>query len=349
MKNLTPAQIVFRVSLLTFFIILILEAIIFVFDPFNITWLHVAIIPIVFSVITYFIYYFALEKFIYRKIKLIYKTIHQQKSTKQVAEQKIDMRSDLVSEIESDVLRWADDKSTEIESLKKAEQYRREFLGNVSHELKTPMTSLQGYLETLIDGGIDDISINKTYLQKAVKNAERMISIIDDLESIANLENGELKMINIEFDICDLTKDVFDDLEISAKKMQVKLEIKPGCDHQFIVYADKKQIREVLVNLISNSIKYGKEQGKTSVGFYNMGDNILIEVSDNGIGIAKEHLNRVFERFYRIEKSRSRDFGGTGLGLSIVKHIIEAHGQSISVRSSENEGSTFGFTLTKAK
>jgi two-component system phosphate regulon sensor histidine kinase PhoR len=163
------------------------------------------------------------------------------------------------------------------------------------------------------------------------------------------METGELKLDRKNFDICELTKDVFDDLEISAKHMHMHLEIKPGCDKPFHVYADKKLIREVLINLVSNAIKYGKEYGKTSVGFYVMGDNILTEVSDNGIGIAKHHLPRLFERFYRIEKSRSRDFGGTGLGLSIVKHIIEAHGQSVNVRSSENIGSTFGFTLARAK
>lgn len=348
MKNLTPAQIVFRVTLLTFFLSLILEALTHFLYPLGPVWFRVFILPLGISVASYFVYYYALEKFIYRKIKLIYKTIHEKKSTKYIAEQKINMRSDIVSEIETDVVNWAKDKSSEIESLKKTEQFRREFLGNVSHELKTPMTSLQGYLETLLDGGIDDPSINKKYLQKAVRNAERMISIIDDLESITSLESGEIQMQYNVFDICALTKEVFDDLEISAGQLHIKMEIKQGCDRPFLVQADEKQIREVLVNLISNSIKYGKENGRTSAGFYTMGDNILIEVSDNGIGIAKEHISRVFERFYRIEKSRSRDFGGTGLGLSIVKHILEAHNQSITVRSSENEGSTFGFTLAKA-
>ncbi|MBC8173638.1 MAG: sensor histidine kinase [Chitinophagales bacterium] len=349
MKNLTPSQIVFRTVVIIFIFIFVTEFVAWNINPFHTFWFQVFIIPALICAVAYFVFFTALEKFIYRKIKLIYKNIHDLKSTKQLTDQKVDMGKDIVSEVNEEVLAWAKDSSKEIDQLKKLENYRKEFLGNVSHELKTPITSIQGYLETLIDGGISDPDINRDYLLKAMRNVDRMVSVIDDLESIARLETGELPLHFSVFDINELTKDVFEGLEMQAEQMGIKMQIKDGCDKTFLVYADKKMIREVIVNFISNAIKYGKENGTAHVGFYNMGDNVMIEISDNGIGIAKEHLQRVFERFYRIEKSRSRDFGGTGLGLSIVKHIVEAHGQIISVRSTMGEGSTFGFTLKRAR
>jgi two-component system phosphate regulon sensor histidine kinase PhoR len=263
-------------------------------------------------------------------------------------EKRLDLSTDIIGEVNQEVLNWAEASKKEINQLRSMENFRKEYLGNVSHELKTPITSIQGYLETLIDGGINDPNINFSYLNKAIRNVERMVSIINDLESISHLESGQMKMQLESIDITALAKEVFSDLEILANQRNFRLKIKEGCDQPFLVHADKKLIREVLVNLLSNSIKYGKDAGQTSVGLYNMGDNILIEVSDNGIGIQSDDLSRVFERFYRVEKSRSRDFGGTGLGLSIVKHVIEAHNQTISVRSTYEEGSTFAFTLQKA-
>lgn len=199
--------------------------------------------------------------------------------------------------------------------------------------------SIQGYLETLSDGGIRDESINNLYIEKALKNVERMIMIIDDLVNISMLESGELKLDLKKFDVCELTKEVYESLEIQAKHSNITLAIKEGCDHVYNVKADEKLIREVLVNLISNAIKYGKDGGYIHAGFYNMGENILIEIADNGTGISKEHLNRVFERFSVLKKSL-RDMGGTGLGLAIVKHIVEAHDQTVNVRSTIGEGST---------
>ncbi|MBC8047074.1 MAG: sensor histidine kinase [Fimbriimonadaceae bacterium] len=349
MKNITPAQVVLRVSLLVSVFILILELLIYYFEPLQTVWVRFIAIPFIAGILAYISFYIALEKFIYRKIKLIYKNIHDLKSTKEITDQKVNMRSDVIDDMRDEVLEWAKDRSMEIDQLKKSEMYRKEFLGNVSHELKTPITSIQGYLETLLDGGMDDPEINLAYLQKAMRNVERMVTVVDDLESIANLETRELPLQYENFDVTELTKDVFDDLEIVAKNHKIKMRIKEGCDKSFYVSADKKLVREVLVNLVSNAIKYGKDNGIVSAGIYNMGENILIEISDDGIGIAKEHLQRVFERFYRIEKSRSRDFGGSGLGLSIVKHVVEAHGQTISIRSTPGEGSTLGFTLKKAK
>ena len=261
----------------------------------------------------------------------------------------IDLNRDVLEEVEQEVSQWADKQKKEIESLKLLEAYRREFLGNISHELKTPIFSVQGYVHTLLDGGLYDEAINKNYLRKAANNIERLLTIVEDLESISRLESGQLTLDIQRFNIRDLTLEVFDDLEIQAKERNIKLSIKEGTDSTFFVEADRENIRQVLVNLINNSIKYGKDGGSTKVGFYDMENYILIEVADNGIGIGEDHLKHLFDRFYRVDKSRSRARGGSGLGLSIVKHIIEAHNQTINVRSSVGVGSTFGFTLKKSK
>jgi two-component system phosphate regulon sensor histidine kinase PhoR len=348
MKNPSPRQIVLRATLLVVALVVVLEVISYLIKPLNVYWYHLILVPVLMFALTYLIYYRVVENFIYRKIKLIYKNIHNMKSTKGLVEKRLDLSTDIIGEVNDEVIRWAEASKKEISQLRNMETYRKEYLGNVSHELKTPITSIQGYLETLIDGGLYDQKINIDYLNKAMRNVERMVSIIDDLESISHLESGQLKLDLQSFDINLLTKEVLADLEIMAAQRHIHLKIKDGCDRPFIVQGDHKLIREVLVNLITNSIKYGKDHGHTSIGFYNMGENILIETSDDGIGIKADDLSRVFERFYRAEKSRSRDYGGTGLGLSIVKHIIEAHNQTIAVRSTYNEGSTFAFTLKKA-
>jgi two-component system phosphate regulon sensor histidine kinase PhoR len=345
MKNATPRQIVLRATILVCALVLLLEVVSLLFPTLNNYLYHLLVVPVLMFILTYLIYYRVVENFIYRKIKLIYKNIHNLKSTKTVVDKRLDLSTDIIGEVNEEVMSWAEASRREINQLKHLENYRKEYLGNVSHELKTPMTSIQGYLETLLDGGMDDPRINRDYLTKANRNVERMVSIINDLESISHLESGQLKLNISEFDINELTKEVFSDLEFMASQRNIRLKIKSGCDRTFMVRADKKLIREVLVNLLTNSIKYGRDNGHTNVGYYNMGENILVESSDTGIGIRPEDISRVFERFYRVEKSRSRDYGGTGLGLSIVKHIIEAHNQTISVRSTPNEGSTFAFTL----
>lgn len=251
-----------------------------------------------------------------------------------------------IGSLHTEILAWADDRKIELERLHKLEMYRKEFLGNVSHELKTPVFNIQGYVMTLLDGGLEDPSINRNYLLRAEKSVDRMISIIDDLESISQLETGELQIEPERFDIAALIADVVDAQEMKAAGKGIIFtmlqENKP-----VIVFADKFRIRQVLVNLIVNSIKYGKQFGETKIRFYDIGNTISIEIADNGIGIAKEHLPRLFERFYRVDKSRSREQGGTGLGLAIVKHIIEAHNQTISVMSTEGVGTVFSFTLKK--
>jgi two-component system phosphate regulon sensor histidine kinase PhoR len=254
---------------------------------------------------------------------------------------------DPINEMEREVRDWAADKTSEIEQLQTMERYRKEFLGNVSHELKTPIFNIQGYVNTLIDGAWEDPEVLIHFLKKAAKSTDRIATLVDDLEAISQLESGFLTMEMEVFDINDLMHDIFDSLDFRAKEKNIKLSIKDGCDVPFIVEADKDRIRQVIINLIVNSIKYGKVDGHTFVGLYDMDENILIEITDDGIGIDEEHLPRLFERFYRVDKSRSRDGGGTGLGLSIVKHIIEAHDQTINVRSTKEVGTTFAFTLKK--
>lgn len=300
--------------------------------------------------LSYFLFYYILETFIYRKIKLVYKTIHNLKLnrfTKDILGKKF-RTNDPLTDVQEEVQQWAEDSQKEIESLKKAEQYRKEFLSNLSHEFKTPLFSIQGYVHTLLDGAMEDGEVNRHFLEKSAGSIERLSNLVNDLEEIAKLESGEEQLEMVTFDIYSLTKDVFEEMEYKANNHGIHFSIKKGCERPFYVSADKDKVRQVLVNLLDNSVKYGNENGNTIVSFYDMAETILVEVTDDGIGIAEEHLPRLFERFYRIDKSRSREQGGTGLGLAIVKHLVEAHGQIINVRSKVGVGSTFGFTLSKS-
>lgn len=315
---------------------------------FRIPFLTFLISVFVFASLTFIIILYGLEVLIYRKIKLIYKTIHHFKTTKFNRQNFMaELNSDPIKRVNEEVIQWAYDQKQEISQLKAMETYRKEFIGNVSHELKTPIFNIQGYIETLLEGAINDPEVNISFLNKAASSAERLNTLVNDLLEISKLESGNLEMNFDPFDICELTKEVFDVYSPMAQRRNIKLKIKEGCDKPFIVLADKNRIRQVLNNLIANAINYGNDEGTTSLGFYDMDKNILIEVADDGEGISAEHLPRLFERFYRTDRSRSRNSGGTGLGLSIVKHIIEAHHQTINVRSSLGEGTTFGFTLKK--
>ncbi|HPF00118.1 MAG: sensor histidine kinase [Bacteroidales bacterium] len=290
---------------------------------------------------------YTLNRFIYNKIRLIYKSIRSTKLGK--SDKKIQMeKGDVLENVSRDVEQWTRDKANEIEVLKKNEEFRREFIGNVSHELKTPITTIQGYVLTLLDGGIHDDEINVKYLQRAAKNIDRLIAIVNDLDEIAKLESGTMKMNFSNFNFSALVKDVFEFMEIKAEKRRIVLDYKNQSDSKTLVHADPDRIRQVLINLIDNSLKYGNRFGSTTISAFDMDEYFLIEVADNGIGIDQADLPRIFERFYRTEKSRSRKLGGTGLGLAIVKHIIEAHQQTIHVRSKIDVGTTFSFTLAKA-
>lgn len=311
-------------------------------------WIAPLLAAVLVFLVAYMVFSYFLRQYIYRRIKVIYKSIHQHKLAPSDKREMVDMRSNILDDVEKQVEEWASKQEKEIEQLKTWQDYRRKFLGDISHELKTPIFNIQGYLETLIEGGLEDDKINQLYLNRAAKNVDRLNTIVEDLEIISRLESGELILDMQVFDIRQLTIEVFEDLEIKAEERDIKLLLKPGADQHFHVRADREYIRQVLMNLVNNSLKYGKENGTTKVGFYDMDKYILVEVADSGIGIPSEHLNHVFDRFYRVDKSRSREQGGSGLGLSIVKHIMEAHKQTISVRSTTNVGSTFGFTLEKS-
>ncbi|MBX3163846.1 MAG: sensor histidine kinase [Bacteroidetes bacterium] len=236
----------------------------------------------------------------------------------------------------------------EVQQFENLDSYRKEYLGNVSHELKTPVFNIQGYVDTLLNGGLEDSTINVEYLRRAEKSIDRLINIIDDLETITQLETGDLQLDIDTFDIALLCKDIYASLELNAAKRNIKLELAKKYDKPILVKADKFRIRQVLTNLITNSIKYGKENGTTLIELNYLNDDVVISVSDNGDGIDKKHVSRIFERFYRVDKGRSREQGGTGLGLAIVKHIIEAHNKSIVAESELGKGTKFTFSLPAA-
>lgn len=254
-----------------------------------------------------------------------------------------------IPKVNEELAKWAKDKTKEIAMLKANEKYRKEFLGNVSHELKTPLFNIQGYISTLIDGGMDDEEINMKYLERAEKNLNRLISIVEDLGVISKVESGELKLQYDTFDVVTLVEEVFDLYEMKAKARNIQLSFSNKPKNPVMVTADKTRIFEVISNLVVNSINYGRDNGSTSIGIFDIETKWLIEVQDNGIGIAEDQLQRVFERFFRVDKSRSSKSGGTGLGLAIVKHLIEAHGELITVKSKLDKGTTFSFTLRKAE
>ncbi len=285
--------------------------------------------------------YKVVKLYIHSKISVIYKNIYTHKGVTRFVDVDIDS-------VEKEVEDWAIQKENEILQMKASETYRREFIGNVSHELKTPIFNIQGYILTLLDGGLYDEEVNMKYLKRTSKSVDRMINIVDDLEVITRLETEESQLEIGEFNIVELVKDVLDQLELKANESKIELSIQKEILTEFVV-GDIDKIQQVFANLISNSIKYGKEGGRTEVRFFDMNENILIEIADDGIGISEMDLPRLFERFYRVDKNRSRKIGGTGLGLAIVKHIIEAHNQTINVRSTIDVGSTFSFILKKAK
>lgn len=351
-RNPTPKDFAFTVALLVGMFLGLCLIAYSLLSHHAISWLYVISFSLLSSILSYFVLMFLLEKFFYRKIKLIYKTIHRLKLGKNGAdEREIKLDEDIIQEVNDEVQRWAVQKNREIIRLQEMENFRKDFLGNVFHEIKTPVFSVQGYLYTLKDGAFEDEKVSKIYIDKAVKNIDRLEQIIKDLEVINQNENNRLALDYSKFDINLLVKDVFDTLEYQADIKDIEFGIKPGCDRSFFVFADQEKIRQVLVNLLNNAIKYGKDGGLIVAGFYDMNDNILVEITDNGVGISQEHIDRLFERFYRVDKSRYRKdaIGGSGLGLAIVKHIIDAHDQTITVRSTLDVGSTFGFTLQKAK
>ncbi len=299
--------------------------------------------------LSFLFFNFFYQKVIFGRINDTLSKLRQFRPEGQIASN-IDFVSDVSDPIErfnEEIIHLSNERQKELEHLQKLENYRKEFLGNVSHELKTPIFNIQGYVSTLIDGGINDPKINLDYLKRADKSVDRMIHIIDDLETISQLESGTLSLDIENFNIVEQIHDIVSQTEIQAAKKNISLKIEAPKEN-IKTASDRFRMRQVLSNLLSNSIKYGKDNGETLVSVTSDNDKITVTVSDNGIGIDAKHLSRLFERFYRVDKGRSREQGGTGLGLSIVKHIIEAHGQTIIVSSELDKGTTFIFTLPKA-
>jgi len=342
-KNVSPRML----SLVTAIAVAVANAAMVFFITFS-ARISIAVLGVTFAVI-YAVYYYTLQRFIYRKIKLIYKFIYQTKATKREEyfyENVLPQKS--IDEVSKDVEQWAAQKRNEIEILQANEQFRKEFLMNLAHELRTPIFSVQGYVDTLLGGAIDDAEVNKKFLTNASKGIDRLVRLVDDLGEISKLESGRIPLIQETFVIQDLIKDVYEEFSLKAQEKSIALSLKKGTERPILVHADKQKIKQVIVNLVENAIKYGNESGSVIAGCYEMDEkNVYVEVSDDGPGISEEHLPRIFERFYRADRSRARAIGGTGLGLAIVKHIIEAHGQTVNVRSKVGVGSSFGFTLDR--
>ncbi len=350
MKTLSPRKIALRASLLSGAVAAVLSVLYALAFSMNVVGLWLVFsFPVIIFFASYGIFYYMMERFIGQKIKLIYRSIHQEKIGRPLSNMKIDMGKDVFKEVNKDVEDWAQDYRKEISSLKEQAAFRRDFIGNLSHELKTPITIIQGNILTLLEGAVDDKKIRNKFLEKAADNVERLENLTRDLDRITKLEGGGKELLDISrFDIVKLIYQVAENLQDKAIAKKISLEVKIAQTKEVWVNADKSKIDQVLTNLIVNSINYGNEGGNTSVRITNQSPLIEVEVSDNGVGIEEKHLARLFERFYRVDKSRSRHAGGTGLGLSIVKHILDAHHQTISVRSEPQKGSTFTFTLEKA-
>ena len=324
------------------FIIFVVLINAFFFDFFSISVYGLVVLILSVSLSTFIFVRWLVDKFIYNKIKLIYKNISDNKAKPGYLEG-VDL-----NQVDEDVSEWNENRENEIEKLEIRESYRRQFVGNVAHELKTPIFNIQGYIDTLLDGALEDSNINRKFLERANKSVSRMIYIVEDLDAITKLEGGKIEIEEEPVDVIELILDVVDQLEIKAKKRNVNIVVEDPRLERYMVEADIEKIKQVLINLMVNAIKYGKEGGEVLVRTFDMDENVLVEVADNGNGIPQKHLSKIFERFYRVDKSRDREQGGSGLGLSIVKHIIEAHNQSINVRSTIGTGTTFSFTLRKA-
>lgn len=337
----------FRSALLiTIILALSLSLFLFYKKQLEDTWLVLLVFTILVFAISFIIIQVRVERYIYRRIKKIYDDVALLESTSFTAHPVTTDMKTLTEEIE----KFAKDKKIEIDTLKIREEYRKDFLGNISHELKTPLFTVQGYILTLLDGAMEDKIVRKKYLQRAKKGVERLIYIIKDLDLITKLEVGDLNLELSDFNIIELIQSVFELVEIKAGKKNISLTFDMNYEAPVYVRADRDKIQQVLSNLIVNSIKYGHMDGTTEVSVENLIRNkVIVRITDNGEGIPEEHMPRLFERFYRVDKSGSRKEGGSGLGLSIVKHIIEAHGEKIYVESVVNVGSEFSFTLEKAK
>jgi two-component system phosphate regulon sensor histidine kinase PhoR len=305
------------------------------------TYITAAILSLFLGSITFLLLYFGIKLFIQNRLNNIYKNIQNPPVIK------ANRLGNLIDEAEEQVSEISKSRTNEIQFLRSQEQFRKEFIGNLAHELKTPVFSIQGYIDTLLEGALDDPKTAKNFLQRASKSSDRMIQLIEDLDAISSLESPELVLEMRPFDLIEVIKEVYEDLEIYAKEKNIQLVLKKDYSPAYVI-GDRNKINQVITNLVKNSIVYGHKDGKTEMSINNVDEIVLIEIKDNGIGIDPKHWPRLFERFYRVEQSRNRHEGGTGLGLAIVKHIIEMHGQNITMRSTLGVGTTFTFGLERS-
>jgi two-component system phosphate regulon sensor histidine kinase PhoR len=342
MRTLTPRQ----VALIAAAVVMVAAgAFLLVADRsgrlvFDQVW-HVLFLLFLFGAV-YGVVAFGIGRFVHARLKLLYRSIHDV-TRPRTGSQRIDQGGDVLGRAEKEVSAWATERSEEIQALREREVFRREFIGNLAHELKTPIFNIQGYILTLLEGGLEDQKVNRDFLQRASNGVDRLMRIVEDLDLITKLESGVLDMRMAPVDLADLVREVIENMEIQARERGVRLlnELRPGT----MVLADRNRMTQVFTNLFGNAISYGRNGGSCKVQGYAMEDRFVVEVTDDGIGISAAHLPRLFERFYRVGRSRARNEGGSGLGLAIVKHIIDVHGGSITVKSMEGEGSTFVLTL----
>lgn len=346
MKNKKPVHFILGGSAIivgiTLLIVIILDQQIIDFP----LWVEISL-PLSLGLASFGIFYSFFKRYINERLRVIYRTIKTVKGTNHKTPIKFSLNQDVFKDAELATQQWSVERNEEISKLKDQENFRREFLGNLAHELKTPLFSIQGYILTLLDGGLEDQNVNRMFLERASVSVERMAHLLEDLDEITKLEFNALKMDKSNFDIKLLCDEIIQSLELKAAEKEIKLRFSKEYSPT-IVFADRAKISQVLTNLINNSINYGNVKGTTTIRFFSLEELVLIEVSDNGPGIEPESLSRLFERFYRVEKSRTRNEGGSGLGLAIAKQIIEAHQKTITVRSTVGIGSTFAFSLDKA-
>ena len=343
-NKLTLKQITLLISVVMAIVTLLA---LYIVVRWDVRGVALAVVAILISGVSFLLVYYMLQQYVFKKLKVIYKIIRSARKTPETGASNLEeLTLDAVSK---KVSMWARESQEERSSLAPLENYRKDFAANVSHELKTPIFAMQGYLHTLMDGALHDEKINEKYLGKALQNLERLQNIVSDLETISRMEAEEVMVSLQKFNIKALCEEIISDNEIITINANHKITLKNKDAQNLNVLADRSMIHQVLVNLVTNSIKYNNAQEPwTRITFYDLDKQILVEVADNGIGIDQKHIKHLFDRFYRVDASRSRALGGSGLGLSIVKHIVEAHGQTINVRSTPGQGSTFGFTLKKA-
>lgn len=344
-QNITPQRFAIIFSSIMSIILLILCLLL------KIEIIDILLLVPIFFIISFTSIFYGLKSFIYRNVRMIYKLIYNTRASKkeEFLYEKITPKKSM-AEVSQEVTTWANQKNQEIQLLRNNEAFRKEFLQNLAHEIKTPLFTAQGYIQSLKDGAIDEKEIAMKFLEKAAISIERLTELTNDIDAISKLESGQTILNKEVFIIQHLIKSIFEEFELIRKEKEASFSFKTGSVANIQVFADKSRIRQVLVNLIQNALKYGQNGIEVSIGCYVLDPNTAyLEVSDNGPGIEQQHLPRLFERFYRVDKSRDRKIAGTGLGLAIVKHIIEAHGHTVNVRSSPQIGTTFGFTLSKRK